>query len=42
MRIYLWGQRNLLGTGIHFTAFSNAMKRLPVFGGLVEDVDVWD
>lgn len=41
MRIYLWGQRNLLGTGVHFTAFANAMKRLPIYGGLVEEVDVF-
>ena len=40
MHIYLWGQRTLLGAGIHYANFSDAMKRLTLVGGMVREVDV--
>ena len=40
MKIYLWGQRNFFGGGVHFANFSNAMKRLNFFGIQVHEVDI--
>ena len=41
MNVRLWGQRNLLGGGI-FSAFSDALKNIEVFGALVEEHDIYD
>ena len=40
MTIYLWGQRNFFGGGVHFSSFSDAMKRLNFLGGQVQEVDM--
>lgn len=40
MKIYLWGQRNFFGGGVHFASFCDAMKRLNFFGGQVQEVDM--
>ena len=40
MKIYLWGQRNFFGGGVHFASFSDAMKRLNFFGSQVQEVDM--
>ena len=33
MNIFLWGQRNIYGGGIHFANFSDALKKvkMPIF-----------
>ena len=40
MTIYLWGQRNLYGGGVHFSSFVDAMKRPNFFSGLVQEVNI--
>ena len=40
MKIYLWGQRNFFGGGVHFASFTDAMKRLNIFGSQVQEVDI--
>ena len=39
MKIYLFGQRNQLGGGVHFIGFSEALRRLNGIGNLIEEVD---
>lgn len=39
MKIYLFGQRNQLGGGVHFTGFTEALRRLNGISNLVEEVD---
>jgi glycosyltransferase involved in cell wall biosynthesis len=39
MQIHLWGQRNILGGGVHFGGFSTALKNFSGFGSLVNEVD---
>ena len=39
MKIYLFGQRNNLGGGIHFGGFTDAIKSLSGFSELVVEVD---
>lgn len=40
MKVYLFGQRNNLGGGTHFSGFVDAMKSLSTIGELVEEVEV--
>ena len=40
MKIYLFGQRNNLGGGTHFSNFVDAMKSLAAIGGMIEEVEV--
>ena len=40
MAIYLWGQRNFFGGGVHFSSFSEALKRPNFLGQLVQEVDM--
>lgn len=42
MNVRLWGQRNLLGGGIFFSSFSDAIRRIGLFGALVEEFDAYD
>lgn len=39
MKIRLIGQRNQLGIGIHYSNFSDALKRRPGYDQLVEEID---
>jgi glycosyltransferase involved in cell wall biosynthesis len=39
MRINLFGQRNILGGGVHFSSFADALRAYAIFGGLVQE---WD
>ena len=39
MKIYVWGQRNNLGGGIHYNKFTDALKKMAVIGDLIEEVD---
>lgn len=39
MRIRLYGQRNVLGGGIHFSAFATGLRSMNVVGSVVEEVD---
>jgi glycosyltransferase involved in cell wall biosynthesis len=38
MKIYLFGQRNILGGGTHFSGFCDALKSMSVFGEMVCEV----
>lgn len=42
MQIHLWGQRNILGGGIHYSAFSDALRGVSGFGALVNEVDAYN
>ena len=39
MTIFLWGQRSVLGSGIHFAAFSDVIRRFTPLGNLVREAD---
>ena len=40
MTIFLWGQRSVLGSGIHFAAFSDVIRRFTsVSRNLVREAD---
>lgn len=39
MRLRLFGQRNILGGGIHFAALADALTRLAHVGGQVQEID---
>ena len=40
MKIRLFGQRNILGGGVHYSNFSDALKKIHYIGDLVENIDV--
>ena len=40
MKIRLFGQRGILGGGVHYSNFSDALKKIHYIGDLVENIDV--
>jgi glycosyltransferase involved in cell wall biosynthesis len=40
MKIRLFGQRNILGGGVHYSNFSDALKKIHYIGDLIESIDV--
>ena len=40
MNIFLWGQRNIYGGGIHFANFSNALKSISLIREMVVEIDI--
>ena len=42
MNIYLWGQRNIYGGGIHFANFSDALKKVSLIKDMVVEIDIRD
>ena len=40
MKIRLFGQKNILGGGVHYSNFSDALKKVHYIGDLVENIDV--
>ena len=40
MKIRLFGQKNILGGGVHYSNFSDALKKIHYIGDLVENIDV--
>ena len=42
MKIRLFGQRNILGGGVHYSNFSDALKKIHYIGDLVENIYVID
>jgi glycosyltransferase involved in cell wall biosynthesis len=40
VKIRLFGQRNILGGGVHFAEFADALKQLSFLGAAVEEVDL--
>lgn len=38
MHINLIGQRNIFGGGIHYGNFSEALKKINLFGGLIREI----
>ena len=42
MRIRLFGQRNILGMGVHFSAFATGLRSMRILGTVVEEFDALD
>lgn len=40
MKIRLFGQRNILGMGVHFSAFASGLKSMRAIGTIVEEFDI--
>jgi len=40
MELRLWGQRNVLGGGIFYSSFTDALSRISGFGSLVREIDL--
>jgi len=40
MKIRLFGQKNVLGGGVHYSNFSDALKKIHYIGDFVENIDV--
>ena len=40
MKINLFGQRNILGAGIHFTSFADALRRDTFFNQIIQEWDI--